>query len=68
MPFFNLFKNCGYYWLFTAYVAYHVNHPKYTSPSDAYIYGGLALFVVSFAILTPFCPGGYDFLITEDIT
>lgn len=46
MPFFNLFKNCSYYWLFTAYVAYHVNHPKYTAPSDAYIYGGLALFVI----------------------
>ncbi|KAK3933392.1 putative very-long-chain enoyl-CoA reductase art-1 [Frankliniella fusca] len=47
MPFFNLFKNCSYYWLFTAYVAYHVNHPKYTAPSVAWIYGGLALFVIS---------------------
>lgn len=48
MPFFNLFKNCSYYWLFTAYVAYHVNHPKFTAPSVAFMYGGLALFVVSF--------------------
>lgn len=47
MPFFNLFKNCSYYWLFTAYVAYHVNHPKFTAPSAAWIYGGLALFAIS---------------------
>ncbi|KAJ1523826.1 hypothetical protein ONE63_010384 [Megalurothrips usitatus] len=45
MPFFNLFKNCGYYWLFTAYVAYHVNHPLYTAPSDLYIYAGLGFFL-----------------------
>lgn len=32
MPVFNLFKNCAYYWLFAAYVAYFVNHPLYTPP------------------------------------
>jgi hypothetical protein len=34
MPIFNLFKNCSYYWGFAAYVAYFVNHPKYTAPPE----------------------------------
>ncbi|XP_075217305.1 trans-2,3-enoyl-CoA reductase Sc2 isoform X2 [Lycorma delicatula] len=47
MPIMNLFKNCSYYWLFTAYVAYHVNHPLYTSPCILQVYIGLASFVIS---------------------
>ncbi|XP_054278523.1 probable very-long-chain enoyl-CoA reductase art-1 [Macrosteles quadrilineatus] len=47
MPIMNLFKNCSYYWLFTAYVAYHVNHPLYTAPGDLQIYAALAGFVIS---------------------
>ncbi|XP_065331387.1 probable very-long-chain enoyl-CoA reductase art-1 [Cloeon dipterum] len=47
MPMFNLFKNCSYYWLFTAYVAYHVNHPLFTPPSDTQMYVSLGLFGVS---------------------
>lgn len=47
MPIMNLFKNCSYYWMFTAYVAYHVNHPLYTSPSIVQVYAGLGAFVVS---------------------
>ncbi|XP_046661793.1 probable very-long-chain enoyl-CoA reductase art-1 [Homalodisca vitripennis] len=47
MPIMNLFKNCSYYWLFTAYVAYHVNHPLYTSPSDLQVYLSLAAFILS---------------------
>lgn len=43
----NLFKNCAYYWGFTAYVAYHVSHPLYTSPSSLQVYTGLAGFIVS---------------------
>lgn len=47
MPLRNLFKNCSYYWGFTAYVSYHVNHPLYTAPSTGVqIYGALALFVL----------------------
>lgn len=46
MPIANLFKNCSYYWGFTAYVAYHVNHPLYTSPGAAQVYGFLAVFVL----------------------
>ena len=33
MPLTNLFKNCGYYWGFAAFVSYFVNHPLYTPPS-----------------------------------
>ncbi|XP_055693549.1 probable very-long-chain enoyl-CoA reductase art-1 [Lutzomyia longipalpis] len=47
MPLRNLFKNCSYYWLFTAYVAYHVNHPLYTSPCTMQVYAGLAGFLIS---------------------
>eukprot|EP00164_Ancoracysta_twista_P000872 GFYU01001146.1.p1 GENE.GFYU01001146.1~~GFYU01001146.1.p1 ORF type:complete len:299 (+),score=112.22 GFYU01001146.1:36-932(+) len=50
MPLFNLFKNSGYYWTFAAWVAYIVNHPLYTPPSNQMqILVCLVLFVV-FAI------------------
>lgn len=52
MPFRNLFKNCGYYWGFTAYVAYHVNHPLYTPPLFIFTLAGLGIFVVSIKIFT----------------
>lgn len=45
MPVSNLFKNCSYYWGFAAYVAYHVNHPLYTAPSDFQMYTALAAFI-----------------------
>lgn len=47
MPILNLFKNCSYYWLFTAYVAYHVNHPQFTSPSAFQVFLGLGGFIFS---------------------
>ncbi|XP_071539890.1 probable very-long-chain enoyl-CoA reductase art-1 isoform X1 [Panulirus ornatus] len=46
MPLFNLFKNCTYYWGFTAYVAYHVNHPLFTPPCDIQVYMALAAFLL----------------------
>lgn len=52
MPIMNLFKNCAYYWGFTAYVSYHVSHPLYTSPSDLQVYAGLAGFLVSVSLKT----------------
>lgn len=46
MPMKNLFRNCAYYWLFTLYVAYHVNHPLFTAPCTPCFYVGLAGFVL----------------------
>ncbi|KAK3863250.1 hypothetical protein Pcinc_030952 [Petrolisthes cinctipes] len=46
MPLFNLFKNCTYYWGFSAYVAYHINHPLFTPPPLFQTYTALAAFVV----------------------
>ena len=46
MPVFNLFKNCSYYWGFTAYVAYHVNHPLFTPPPQMQMWAALAAFTV----------------------
>merc|ERR1711962_1946830 len=37
MPLTNLGKNCTYYWGFAAYIAYHLNHPLYTSPSHTQV-------------------------------
>lgn len=47
MPIRNFFKNCGYYWGFALYVAYHVNHPFFTPPPLYFQIFGLALFAVS---------------------
>lgn len=49
MPIMNLFKNCSYYWGFSAFIAYFINHPLYTTPAygDVQIYGGLAAFLFS---------------------
>ncbi|KAL7647605.1 UNVERIFIED_CONTAM: hypothetical protein RMT77_001205 [Armadillidium vulgare] len=46
MPVFNLFKNSFYYWGFALYVAYHVNHPLFTPPSNIQVYIGLASFLI----------------------
>ncbi|KAF2905008.1 hypothetical protein ILUMI_01165 [Ignelater luminosus] len=46
MPLRNLFKNCGYYWGFTAYVAYHTNHPLFTPPMFSFVAFGLTMFVI----------------------
>jgi len=47
MPIFNLFKNSAYYWGFAAFVSYFVNHPAYTSPSNAQIYGAFVVFLLA---------------------
>ena len=48
MPIMNLFKNCGYYWGFAAFVSYFTNHPLYTPPCYGYvqILTGLAIFLM----------------------
>ncbi|KAJ0816286.1 putative oxidoreductase [Helianthus annuus] len=33
-PLSNVFRNCAYYWTFGCYIAYYVNHPRYTPVSD----------------------------------
>lgn len=47
MPLRNLFKNCGYYWLFAAFVSFFVNHPLYTPVSKEQIMIGFAVAFVS---------------------
>ncbi|GMR34278.1 hypothetical protein PMAYCL1PPCAC_04473, partial [Pristionchus mayeri] len=49
MPLFNLFKNCGYYWGFAAFIAYFVNHPRYSDPffGSLQVYFGLGLFCIA---------------------
>lgn len=46
MPVRNLFRNSAYYWLFAAYVAYHINHPLYTPPCQTQSYVALAAWTV----------------------
>eukprot|EP00244_Chara_vulgaris_P005925 TRINITY_DN2272_c0_g1_i2.p1 TRINITY_DN2272_c0_g1~~TRINITY_DN2272_c0_g1_i2.p1 ORF type:complete len:309 (-),score=52.90 TRINITY_DN2272_c0_g1_i2:118-1044(-) len=46
MPLFNLFKNCGYYWGFGAFIAYFVNHPLYTPVGETQMICGFAFAVV----------------------
>ncbi|KAF5279008.1 hypothetical protein FQA39_LY05686 [Lamprigera yunnana] len=47
MPILNLFKNCTYYWAFSAYVAYYTNHNLFTPPHVAQVIFGLLLFSFS---------------------
>lgn len=46
MPLGNLFKNCSYYWGFCLYVAYHINHPLFTPPSQFQQIIGALLFAI----------------------
>ncbi|XP_065904205.1 very-long-chain enoyl-CoA reductase-like [Dysidea avara] len=48
MPIANLFRNCGYYWSFGAFISYFINHPLYTPPcyGTPQIYGALVLFLI----------------------
>lgn len=46
MPLRNIFRNCGYYWGFSLYVAYHVNHPLFTPPPILLQLIGLLLFII----------------------
>ncbi|XP_012864442.1 PREDICTED: trans-2,3-enoyl-CoA reductase-like [Dipodomys ordii] len=32
-PLKNLIKGCAFYWIFTSWIAYYINHPRYTPPS-----------------------------------
>jgi len=46
MPIGNLFKNCTYYWGFSAFISYFVNHPLYTPPGcEAQVFVGLSVYL-----------------------
>nr|CAG4635569.1 EOG090X097L [Artemia franciscana] len=45
MPLRHLYRNCAYYWIFALYVAYHINHPLYTAPSEKQVYASLAFWL-----------------------
>jgi len=47
MPFFNIFKNCGYYWGCSALVGYYVNHPRFIEPPQNHVLFGAGLFFIS---------------------
>ncbi|GJP29208.1 hypothetical protein CLOM_g19149 [Closterium sp. NIES-68] len=47
MPLQNLFRNCGYYWTFAAFVSFFVNHPLYTPVSDTQIKIGFGIAIVN---------------------
>uniref|UniRef100_A0A3Q3BZT6 Very-long-chain enoyl-CoA reductase-like n=1 Tax=Haplochromis burtoni TaxID=8153 RepID=A0A3Q3BZT6_HAPBU len=38
MPLRTIVKNCAYYWGFSAWLAYYINHPLYTPPCKLLIY------------------------------
>ncbi|CAI5515925.1 unnamed protein product [Closterium sp. Naga37s-1] len=47
MPLQNLFRNCGYYWSFAAFVSFFVNHPMYTPVSETQIAIGFGIAIVN---------------------
>ncbi|VBB27457.1 unnamed protein product [Acanthocheilonema viteae] len=48
MPLRNIFKNCGYYWTFAAFVSYFINHPLYTPPYFGFVQ--IAIGLIGFVI------------------
>uniref|UniRef100_A0A3Q0SQ68 Trans-2,3-enoyl-CoA reductase-like 2a n=1 Tax=Amphilophus citrinellus TaxID=61819 RepID=A0A3Q0SQ68_AMPCI len=48
MPLRTIVKNCAYYWGFSAWLAYYINHPLYTPPSygELQVNYALVLFVM----------------------
>ncbi|XP_038160193.1 very-long-chain enoyl-CoA reductase isoform X1 [Cyprinodon tularosa] len=44
MPLRAIVKNCAYYWGFSAWLAYYINHPLYTPPSYGELQVNYALF------------------------
>ncbi|CAK9225292.1 unnamed protein product [Sphagnum troendelagicum] len=46
-PLANVYRNCAYYWVFGALIAYFVNHPLYTPVSREQMYIGFAIEAVS---------------------
>ncbi|XP_029333384.1 trans-2,3-enoyl-CoA reductase-like isoform X3 [Mus caroli] len=57
-PMKNLIKGCAFYWGFTSWMAYYINHPRYTPPS----FGNRQ--VIASAINFLFCEAGNHFINT----
>ncbi|XP_010624994.1 trans-2,3-enoyl-CoA reductase-like [Fukomys damarensis] len=55
-PFKNLVKGCALYWGFTSWIAYYVNHPRYTPPS----YGNRQITISAINFLI--CEAGNHFI------
>ncbi|KAM8822799.1 very-long-chain enoyl-CoA reductase isoform 4-T5 [Spinachia spinachia] len=54
MPLRTIVRNCVYYWGFSAWLAYYINHPLYTPPSygELQVNYALVIFVVRLVVFT----------------
>ncbi|XP_071598654.1 trans-2,3-enoyl-CoA reductase-like isoform X3 [Heliangelus exortis] len=63
-PLKNMIKGCAFYWGFTSWIAYYINHPQYTPPSFGHrqvSFAALAFLVgswISFTVMTQTLPVG----------
>ncbi|XP_053921769.1 trans-2,3-enoyl-CoA reductase-like isoform X2 [Cuculus canorus] len=55
-PLRNMIKGCAFYWGFTSWIAYYINHPQYTPPS----FGHRQVFFAALAFLM--CEAGNHFI------
>ncbi|XP_053462735.1 trans-2,3-enoyl-CoA reductase-like isoform X1 [Nycticebus coucang] len=55
-PLKNLMKSCAFYWGFTSWMAYYINHPQYTPPS----FGNRQILVSAISFLI--CEAGNHFI------
>ncbi|XP_007528240.1 trans-2,3-enoyl-CoA reductase-like [Erinaceus europaeus] len=55
-PLKNLIKGCAFYWGFTSWIAYYINHPRYTPPS----FGNRQITVSAISFLI--CEAGNHFI------
>ncbi|XP_042712211.2 trans-2,3-enoyl-CoA reductase-like isoform X2 [Chrysemys picta bellii] len=55
-PLKNMIKGCAFYWGFTSWIAYYVNHPRYTPPS----FGNRQVIFAALAFLM--CEAGNHFI------
>ncbi|XP_027758639.1 trans-2,3-enoyl-CoA reductase-like isoform X3 [Empidonax traillii] len=61
-PLKNMIKGCAFYWGFTSWIAYYINHPRYTPPSFGHrqvSYAALAFLAgswISFTVMTQTLP------------
>uniref|UniRef100_A0A7M4EFK6 Trans-2,3-enoyl-CoA reductase-like n=1 Tax=Crocodylus porosus TaxID=8502 RepID=A0A7M4EFK6_CROPO len=62
-PLKNMIKGCAFYWGFTSWIAYYINHPRYTPPSMYKYNIKLTLFLIFFFSLNLLiCEAGNHFI------